>query len=404
MRGVTLRSVPDRLSALPFLWGAATSAHQVEGGNTANDWYEWERAAGTPCAEPAGAAAEHFTRYPQDLALLAGLGLNCYRFSIEWSRVEPADGRFSPAAIAHYRRMLEACHARGLIPLATLHHFTNPRWVAAQGGWESPHTAIRFARYARRLAAELGTLMPIVITINEPNIPPLLGYELGVFPPGRRDRQARLRVSEVFIDGHRRAVEALRAELPSVPVGLALAMADWQALPGGERERDEWRRLREDIFLAATDGDDFIGVNTYTRHLIGPHGWVGNEPGVELTAAGYEFWPEALEATLRRAWELRRPTPLIATESGIAADDDARRVEYIDRAVAGLDRARAGGVDVRGYIYWSALDNFEWHCGYVQRFGLIGIDRSTQERLVRPSARHLGDLARRRTGSHAIQA
>ncbi|MBV9800766.1 MAG: family 1 glycosylhydrolase [Solirubrobacterales bacterium] len=153
------------------------------------------------------------------------------------------------------------------------------------------------------------------------------------------------------------------------------------------------RRVREDVFLEATGGDDFVGVNTYTRHRIGPQGWVGNEAGVEVTAAGYEFWPEAIGATLRRAWEVTDGRPLIVTESGIATDDDRRRVEYIDRSTAAMRGAMADGVDVRGLIHWSALDNFEWHHGYAQRFGLIAVDRDSQERTVKPSARHFAALA-----------
>jgi beta-glucosidase len=343
--------------------------------------------------EPSGLACDHLRRYPEDLALLAEIGLDCYRFSVEWSRVEPEPGRFSEHWLTHYGDVLECCRASGLAAMLTFHHFTNPRWVAGAGGWENPDTAKRFANFCQVLADRLGDQIELAVTINEPNIPPLLGLENGVFPPGKRDRRARLRATEVFIDGHRRAVEALREVRPDLPVGLALAMADWQALPGGEGELEAVRRLREDVFLEATDGDDFVGINTYTRHRIGPAGWVGNEPGVELTAAGYEFWPEALEATLHRAWEVTGGRPLIVTESGIATDDDRRRVEFIDRAVSGVARAMADGVDVRGYIYWSALDNFEWHCGYAQRFGLIRVDRATQERTVLPSARHLGNLA-----------
>lgn len=238
----------------------------------------------------------------------------------------------------------------------------------------------------------LAGLAGLAITINEPNIPALLGYENGVFPPGRRDPEARRRVSDSFMAGHRLAVAAIREAQPGLPVGLALAMADWQALPGGETECGEVRRLREDIFLAATSGDDFVGVNTYTRHRIGPQGWLGNADGVELTAAGYEFWPEALGATLRRAHALTG-RPLIVTESGMAGDDDTRRVEYIDRAVAAMRAARADGVDVRGFLYWSALDNFEWNHGFAQRFGLIAVNRETQERSPKPSAWHLGKIA-----------
>jgi beta-glucosidase len=274
-----------------------------------------------------------------------------------------------------------------------MHHFTNPRWIAADGGWETPRTAQRFARYCAAVAEAIGDLVAIAITINEPNIPALLGYEDGVFPPGKRDREARLRVTETFIEGHRRAVQAIRQAALRIPVGMALAMADWQALPGGERELEETRRLREDVFLEATDGDDFVGVNAYTRHRIGPDGWVGNDPGVELTGAGYEYWPEALEATLRRAWAVTGGRTLIATEAGIATDDDSRRLEYIDRSVAAMQRAMADGLDIRGFIYWSALDNYEWQQGYAQRFGLIAVDRRTQARTVKPSAWRLGEIA-----------
>jgi beta-glucosidase len=385
--------------SLPFLWGAATSAHQVEGGNEANDWYDWEMAEGSPCVEPSGSACEEVNRYGADIGLLAELGLNCYRFSVEWSRVEPARGRFSERWLAHYASVADCCRACGLLPVVTFHHFTNPRW---SGGWEEAATAADFARYCGVVAEALGDRIALAITINEPNIPALLGYENGVFPPGKRDRAARLRASEVFIDAHRLSVDVLRQVLPDVPVGLALAMADWQALPGGEAELEQVRHLREDVFLEATEGDDFVGVNTYTRHRIGPDGWVGNEPGVELTSAGYEFWPEALEATLRRAWTVTDGRPLIVTESGIATDEDARRIEYIDRSVAAMHRALVDGLDIRGFLYWSALDNFEWHMGFSQRFGLIGVDRATQERTVKPSAHHLGKLARAAASSDSV--
>jgi beta-glucosidase len=384
----------DRLASLPFLWGAATSAHQVEGGNSANDWHEWECAPGTPCAERSGDACDHVNRYPEDIAILRDLGLNCYRFSIEWSRIEPEPGRPSERWLRHYRRMLDCCRANGLLPLVTFHHFTNPRWVAGDGGWENPRTAERFARFCGLAVEALGDLIELAITLNEPNMPALLGYEEGLFPPGKRDRAARMRATRVFVEAHRLAVSEIRSRRPELPVGMALAMADWQELPGGERELAEIRRLREDVFLEATEDDDFLGVNTYTRHRIGPQGWVGNEDGVELTAMGYEFWPQALAGALRRAAEATGGRPLYVTETGIATDDDSRRAAYIEQAVAAVRSAIESGIDVRGFIYWSALDNFEWHLGYAPRFGLIEVDRSTQQRTVRPSARRLGEVAR----------
>lgn len=246
--------------------------------------------------EASGLACDHVHRYPEDIALLADAGLECYRFSVEWSRVEPEEGRFSERWLDHYRSMAACCASHGMLAVVTLHHFTNPRWIVRAGAWEEPHTARRFARYCAMVAEALGDLAALIITVNEPNIVALLGYENGVFPPGRRDRGARMSVTDTFIDAHRRAVEAIRAVRPQLPVGLALAMADWQALPGGELELEQTRRLREDVFLEAAKGDDFVGVNTYTRHRLGASGWAGNEPGEELTAAGYEFWPQVLES------------------------------------------------------------------------------------------------------------
>lgn len=377
-----------------FFWGAATSAHQVEGNNADNDWHEWETRSGTTCAEPSGLACDHATHYRDDIKLLSDIGLNCYRFSIEWSRIEPEPGRFSTRWLDHYRDVMQACHDHGLLACVTFHHFTNPLWIARDGAWENPDTAVRFARYCRTVADHCGDLISLAITINEPNIPALLGYEQEVFPPARGSTGARLKASAVFIEAHLRAGAELRAALPDAPVGLALAMADWQALPGGEEEMAEWRRLREDIFLDGTAEDDFVGVNTYTRHRIGPEGWIGNEPGVELTAMGYEFWPQALEGTLRRAAELVPGKPLIVTESGIGTEDDSRRAVFIEESVAATRRAMDRGIDVRGFIYWSALDNFEWHIGYGPRFGLIGVNRETMERTVKPSAEVLGRFAR----------
>lgn len=383
--------MPDRLAALPFLWGAATSAHQVEGHDEASDWHAWETAPGTPCAEPAGIACDHLNRYPEDVALMAAAGLNCYRFSVEWSRIEPEPGRVEDRWLDHYRRMAQCCRTHGLLPMVTLHHFTNPAWV----DWESSRTAALFGRFCGWAIDALGDLAAAVVTINEPNIVALLGYEDGLHPPGKRDRAARLRATEVFLDAHRRAVAAVRHRRPDLPVGMALAMADWQSLPGGEAELEKVRRLREDVFMDATDGDDFLGVNAYTRHRIGADGWMPNEEGVELTAMGWEFWPEAIGATLRRAWDYTGGRTLIATEAGVATDDDSRRIEYVERAVAATRAAIDDGVDVRGFLYWSALDNFEWHMGYGPRFGLIDVDRATQRRTAKPSARHLGELARR---------
>ncbi|MDQ1397091.1 MAG: beta-glucosidase, partial [Acidimicrobiaceae bacterium] len=170
-----------------FLWGTATAAHQVEGGNWNSDWWAWEHAEGTPCVEPSGDACDQLNRYRDDLALLAGLGFTTYRFSLEWARIEPEDGEFSVAALDHYRRVCAACHEQGITPVVTYHHFTSPRWLAATGGWENPGTADRFARFCQRATRHLGDMIGWACTINEPNMVAMIGWLAGQFPPGVRD-------------------------------------------------------------------------------------------------------------------------------------------------------------------------------------------------------------------------
>jgi beta-glucosidase len=377
-----------------FVWGTATAAHQVEGGNWNNDWWAWEHNPEAPCQEPSGDACEHFWRYPDDIRLLADLGFNTYRFSLEWSRIEPEDGEFSRAALDHYRRMCACCHEHGIAPVVTFHHFTSPRWVAARGGWTEPSTADRFARFCGRAAAHLRGVLGPSCTINEPNIVATFGHRWGLFPPGLRDIAAWHRANETFVDAHRKGRAAIKDAVPEGAVGLTLAMQDYQAVPGGEAARDRERRDMEDVYLEACRGDDFIGVQCYTRVRFGPEGMLPPEPGVRLTLMGYEFWPEALEATIRRAWEVTHHVPVLVTENGIGTQNDAERIEYVGRALAGVLACLAEGLEVRGYTYWSLLDNFEWVLGYRPTFGLVAVDRETQARTPKPSARWLGAIAR----------
>jgi beta-glucosidase len=377
-----------------FLWGTATAAHQVEGGNWNNDWWEWEHNHESPCVEPSGDAVDHFHRYPEDIALLAELGFGTYRFSVEWSRVEPCEGEWSLAALEHYRRMCATCLEHGITPIVTFHHFTTPCWVANHGGWEDPDTANRFAFFAEKVTQHLGDLIGWACTFNEPNIVATMGYLAGVFPPGRRDRSLRHAVNDILVDAHHKAVGAIKAGPGDFPVGLTLSMSDWQAVDGGEDYRDHLRQHMEDIYLEAARDDDFIGVQTYSRTRVGPLGALGPEEGNETTQMGYEFWPDALEATIRRAWEVTEQTPILVTENGIGTDDDDRRIAYVTRALHGVRRCLDDGIDIRGYTYWSALDNFEWALGYRPTFGLIAVDRETFQRTPKPSARWLGEIAR----------
>ena len=379
-----------------FTWGTATAAHQIEGGNTNNDWWHFEHTTGSGTREPSGDATDSYHRWREDADIVASLGLDNHRFSLEWSRIEPADGEFSRAALDHYARVCEGLKERGIDPVVTFHHFTTPQWLAAKGGWEEPDTADRFAAFVEKASARLDGLMSRACTINEPNIVSMMGYGVGIFPPGQTMGIPFVRaVNATLVDAHRKAVDAIRANAPGTPVGLTLSMAEYVAVDGGESRMEKERALMEDMFLDATTGDDFLGVQTYSRTRIGPKGMVGGEAGVPTLVMGYELWPQALEATLRRAWEYTGGNvPLLVTENGIGTDDDAQRIEYLQEALAGVLRALADGIDVRGYTCWSLLDNFEWAFGYVPRFGLVEVDRTTFARTPKPSAHWLAEVAR----------
>ena len=383
-----MTSVPDG-----FIWGTATAAHQVEGSNWNSDWWAWEHDPSSPCVEPSGDACDHYRLYPKDIALLAELGFNAYRFSIEWARIEPEDGEFSIAQLDHYRRMAECCHDNELKAIVTFHHFTSPRWIANLGGWESDAVADRFARYCDRAATHLRDVIDVACTINEPNMPTLHGYLTGVFPPGKHDPDALKRAVDVFLAAHRSGYDAIKSHI-DVPTGMTLAMAEHIALDGGEDNMLKYRARNEDIFLEAAKGDDFIGVQTYSRVYIGADGYVFGVEPTEDTLPGYDFNPLALEATIRRTQEVIPGTPVIVTENGLATTKDENRIAYVTTALQGMESCLADGVDVRGYIYWSLLDNFEWPLGYGPKFGLVAVDRSTQTRSVKPSARWLGEIAR----------
>ena len=278
-----------------FVWGTATAAHQVEGNNIASDFWVLEHTPGTMFQEPSGDACDQLHRYPDDIALLRSLGFGSYRFSIEWARIEPEEGRFSVAALDHYRRVLACCHENGVLPCVTFHHFTSPRWVAADGGWESEVTVDRFLRYCERATAHLGDLIHLGCTLNEANLPVSLALA-GVLPrQGLKDlapfmaEAARrcgttleqfgpfllgdpFKTRDVMLAAHCRARDVIRSGPGDFPVGITLAMQDLVAVPGGEAHLAEARAESFDVFLDAASNDDFVGVQTYSRTRYGPDG------------------------------------------------------------------------------------------------------------------------------------
>ena len=368
-----------------FLWGTSTSAYQIEGGTENTDWWRFERAEGSGVVEVCGVACDSWNRYEQDLDLLASLGIRCYRFSLEWARVEPERGRVSSAALEHYRDVLVACRARGIVPVVTLHHFTLPLWVADAGGFENPEIVGWLADYARVVVDALGDLIAVACTINEPNIVAVMGYLLGMFPPGAADWDRYVAVNATLRECHAAMRDVLRAGPGEFPIGMPLSMHEYEALPGGEAMVAMVVEEMEDKYLAATAGDDYVGVQCYTKLQFGPEGLV-NDPEGETTQMGYLFWPQCVEYTARRA-AAATGLPVIVTENGIGTEDDAQRVRYLTGALEGVRRLLADGVDVRGYFQWSLMDNFEWALGYGPKFGIASVDRTTFERTPKPSAR-----------------
>ena len=399
-----------------FLWGMATAAHQVEGNNINSDFWVLEHLPDTIFAEPSGDAVDHYHRYAEDIALLAELGFNSYRFSIEWARVEPEPGCYSTAVLDHYRRMCETCHQHGLKPVVTYHHFTSPRWLMRRGGWNERDTAEKFAQYCQKVTQHCGDVIEAICTINEVNIPRLAALfwmsdeavnggaeqfmmqaaqafqitpvRLGPFMFARAEK-----AEEVILVAHQQARQAIKAERPSLPVGLTIAMQALEAVAGGETVRDEARRALQDVYLEAAREDDFVGVQTYSRERFGVNGRLGPEAGVELTQMGYEYWPQAIGATLRYAHQVAG-VPLMVTENGLSSEDDTRRIAYYQTALSSVIDCLRDGLDIRGYFAWSAFDNFEWVFGYRPQFGLIAVNRETQERTPKPSAYWLGKVAR----------
>jgi beta-glucosidase len=353
----------------------------------------WEHDPASGCAEPSGDACDSYHRWDQDVDLVARLGLGAYRFSLEWSRIEPAPGEFSTAALAHYRRVCEACRKRDIEPVVSFHHYTLPRWLADRGGWEWADAPDRFAQFVTRAGAYLGDVIGRACTINEPNVVGVLGYTLGEFPPGIKDDLRRhLAVNDALVRAHRLAVDALRSGPGRFPVGLTLSMAELVADEGGDPVRDAAEEILENGFLRATAGDDFVGVQCYTRIHLGPEGKAADDPTVPQTQMGYEYWPQVVEYTVRRAANYSG-IPVIVTENGIATDDDTQRIRYMADALRGVLKCLDEGIDVRGYFAWSLLDNFEWTHGFNPKFGLYEVDRETFERRPKPSAQWLAAIA-----------
>ncbi len=407
-----------------FKWGTATSAHQVEGNNHNNDWWAWEQAEGhIKEGHRSGLACNWWERAEEDFDRAAELGQNGHRLAVEWSRIEPREGYFDDAALGRYRTMLQALRERGIEPMVTLHHFTNPLWLADMEGWENPRVVPLFDRYTARVLEALGEFCDLWCTVNEPNVVIVLGYIEGRFPPGKQDFRAAMRAGRNMARAHAAAYRRIHELQPQARVGFAhnVHILD-PANPRSPLDRwvaAWWDRAHNEAFLASINRGwwslplgfgpawrlrktlDWVGLNYYTRdvvaferkkarQLFGRH---FHHEDAELLDGGYgELYPQGMARSLKRL--ARLGLPIYVTENGIPDADDDQRPRAILAHLHQVWKVIQECVPVMGYYHWTLVDNFEWAEGWTLRFGLIELDRETQERTIRRSAYLYRDVCR----------
>lgn len=410
----------ERPSRFPdgFLWGAATSSHQVEGDNVDNDWWDWEQVPGHVVdGTTSGAAAMWWDgRAEDDLARAAELGHNAHRFGLEWSRLEPSPGVFDLTAFARYRAIFERARELGMSTMVTLNHFTLPRWAAEGGSWLAREIVERFAVFASRCASTLGDVVDRWATLNEPNVLALMGYASERWPPGLGQVGAFARALANMMRAHAAGYRAVHEVLPDAPVGIVLSLPSF--VGARSRRSDATAAAGQDwifngVVLAALDRGrllpplalgpkridglarsfDWIGVNYYGRYHVqfdpsAPQRAFGRHVDVGNVKTETNDWgaphPAGLTEQLVRL--SRFAVPLFVTENGVYDNEDRVRPSYLVEHVRAVHAAIERGADVRGYFHWSLVDNFEWAEGWSTRFGLIGVDPATQARTVRGSA------------------
>ncbi len=392
-----------------FLWGAATSSHQVEGGNK-NNWSEWEKENAERLAKEAGEkwqkwqqekfpemfekenyisgrACDHYNLYEKDFDLAKAGGHNAHRFSIEWSRIEPEEGKFDEKEIEHYRKVLVALKARDIEPFVTLWHWTSPLWVEKFGGPTSKKFAEYFARYAKVMVENFGDLVIFWITLNEPMSVIPNCYLKGIWPPQKKNPLTALAVYKNLALAHNKAYDILHKNNSATQVGFANILAYFE--PANKKSLLDKLVVKvaeyfsNKKFLNLTKGkNDFLTLQYYFHYKLSFFGGLKNE-NLKVNDLGWEIYQEGLGHLLN--FLKKYNLPIYITENGLADVDDKERVEFIKNGLLFMHKAISDGADVRGYFYWSLLDNFEWDKGFWPRFGLIEIDYKTLERKPRKS-------------------
>ncbi|KQW50661.1 beta-glucosidase [Nocardioides sp. Root1257] len=399
-----------------FLWGAAGAGHQIEGGNSNSDTWFAEQVNPSVFQEPSGLACDSWNRWREDIGLVVAMGLTSYRFSVEWARVEPAEGVFDEEALDRYAAMVDECVAQGLAPVVTFNHFTSPHWFACRGSWLDPEAPALFARYCDRLMERFGDRIAYAVTLNEPNLPHVLSW-LNLPDFVRQVERATLeaasekagvpayRLANVVLPeeldrmedgleaGHLAAKAVIKARRPDLPVGLSLAMMDDVVDGDDPTVRDRKRAECYQRWLDLVRDDDFLGVQNYERMPYDADGAVAPAPGVPTNQMGTAIEPLSLAGAVRYAYE-RTGVPILVTEHGLSTHDDTLRAAFLEPSLAGLRAVMDEGVPVLGYIHWTLLDNFEWVFGYAHQIGLHEVDRETFERTPKPSAGVYADLVK----------
>ena len=387
-----------------FLWGAATSAYQVEGNNKNSDWWEWEQRIGLK--ETSGQACRHYDFYKEDFTLAKSLNHNCHRLSIEWSRVEPEEGKFSAQEISHYRDVILSLKERNIQPIVTLHHFTNPLWFAKLGGWQNKKSPRYFLEFVRRITEELCSDVRYWVTINEPMVYVYHAYILGAWPPQEKSFFKAKKVRDNLISAHIKSYRLIhdiyqKKDLPAPLISIAKNIQVF--LPCSPTLKNKFAvYLRNRLFnfdfidrLVRYKSLDFIGINYYTRGLVEVEKWglrnllldvcEKNHSSLKKNSLGWDIYPQGLCQLLLRL--KRYNLAVFILENGICTNDDSARWDFIYVHLKNIHQAMNEGVGVLGYIYWSFMDNYEWDKGFSHRFGLVGIDYQTQGRMVRESAK-----------------
>ncbi len=404
-----------------FYWGTATSSHQVEGNNRNNDWWEFEQEPGrVKDGTRSGPGTDHYNRFEEDFALSQQFGHNAHRFSIEWSRIEPEEGRWDEKEVEHYRRVLESLHEHSLVPFVTLHHFTHPLWFARMGGWTCARAPELLGRYAGYMAKQMGDAVPFWLTINEPPVLPMASYLAGVHPPGVRDLDLAMEAMRNIQKSLATMHNAVRENAPHKPkIGPVINMT--YSMPASDSEEDKegarrmdqyWNKYWLDGFRDGVSGEpagqgeevpglkgawDFVGLNYYSRNVMaGSRNRMGMKPvppprGAECSTMGWQVYPEGFYQCMLRLKDYG--IPVYVTENGIGTDDDEQRQSYVVRHLREVGRAIKAGTDVRSYFHWCQQDNFEWAEGYRQKFGLFETEEGTLNRIPRPSAYMFKEIA-----------